>query len=320
MVDPGFIYVLINPSMPGIVKIGKSKNNPENRASELSSATGVPTPFVVAYYSQFQDCSFVESQIHEQLDNRRISSNREFFQVPLKEVIDLIQNVEQPLDIDQAQHDQEIIQELEAVYTLEKSSVTTDPSGDSVYLRAKDFYFGYGDNLEDREEAFRLFNLAANFGCLHAYWKIGKMLSDGDGVREDQKEALQFFKKGADLGDGRCWAEMGMLYFKIGHIENDRKCWKNYFESQQFQKNIVYTEHYYGRAHYGFSYLHSSYSPPEIIDNLNVEFIDYLVPISDEIISAIERWSEYFENEGNMELSTEMKELSTNFKKYIQSK
>ena len=44
MNDPGFVYALINPSMEGLVKVGKTKRDPKGRANELSGATGV-TPF-----------------------------------------------------------------------------------------------------------------------------------------------------------------------------------------------------------------------------------------------------------------------------------
>ena len=42
----GFIYVMTNPSMPGIVKVGMSKRVPTERAldNDLNS-TGIPTPF-----------------------------------------------------------------------------------------------------------------------------------------------------------------------------------------------------------------------------------------------------------------------------------
>src|SRR5688572_6679317 len=54
---PGYLYVLINPSLPGLVKIGKTNRDPEQRAAELSAATGVPTPFVLVYDAFFQNCS-----------------------------------------------------------------------------------------------------------------------------------------------------------------------------------------------------------------------------------------------------------------------
>src|SRR6185369_11781349 len=42
MGGPGFVYALINPSMTGLVKVGRTERDPTGRAHELSSATGVP--------------------------------------------------------------------------------------------------------------------------------------------------------------------------------------------------------------------------------------------------------------------------------------
>ncbi len=60
MSNPGYIYVLINYSMQGIVKVGKTIRDTESRAKELSSVTGVPTPFIVAFDAYFADCSQAE--------------------------------------------------------------------------------------------------------------------------------------------------------------------------------------------------------------------------------------------------------------------
>jgi hypothetical protein len=75
----GFIYVLSNESMPGVYKIGMTKNEPESRAKEISGSTGVPSPFKVlaAYHSMNPRAD--EKMIHEAFDDCRISSNREFF-------------------------------------------------------------------------------------------------------------------------------------------------------------------------------------------------------------------------------------------------
>jgi hypothetical protein len=59
MGTPGFVYVLINPSLPSYVKIGKTTKDPSIRAAELSSATGVPTPFYVAYEAYFFYSCFI---------------------------------------------------------------------------------------------------------------------------------------------------------------------------------------------------------------------------------------------------------------------
>ncbi len=40
--SPGYIYIISNPSMPGLVKIGRTSRDPQTRLRELNSATGVP--------------------------------------------------------------------------------------------------------------------------------------------------------------------------------------------------------------------------------------------------------------------------------------
>ncbi len=42
------VYVLTNPTMPGLIKIGRTTNL-EQRVKSLSSDTGVPLPFEVFY-------------------------------------------------------------------------------------------------------------------------------------------------------------------------------------------------------------------------------------------------------------------------------
>ena len=41
----GYIYILSNPTFKELYKVGKTSRDPYERAEELSSATGIPTPF-----------------------------------------------------------------------------------------------------------------------------------------------------------------------------------------------------------------------------------------------------------------------------------
>ena len=74
----GFVYILTNPSMAGIVKIGKTTRSVSGRAQELYQ-TGVPTPFVVAHSVETPDCHELELKIHKALAEKRVSESREFF-------------------------------------------------------------------------------------------------------------------------------------------------------------------------------------------------------------------------------------------------
>ena len=82
----GIIYVLINSSMPGLVKIGKTTRSSEDRAMEIST-TGVPTPFEVAFEVHVSDCDVAEQVVRQALTEFRINNDREFFSMPLKQAI-----------------------------------------------------------------------------------------------------------------------------------------------------------------------------------------------------------------------------------------
>lgn len=88
MPEAGYVYALINPSMAGLVKVGKTTRTPEERAKELSASTGVPIPFMVAFYETFSDCTLAEEYVHAKLESLgcRHSDNREFFLAELNVV------------------------------------------------------------------------------------------------------------------------------------------------------------------------------------------------------------------------------------------
>jgi hypothetical protein len=43
-----WVYVLSNPTLPAMLKIGYTKNQPEERARQISNATGVALPYKVS--------------------------------------------------------------------------------------------------------------------------------------------------------------------------------------------------------------------------------------------------------------------------------
>lgn len=77
----GFVYILGNPAFPNIFKIGMTSRSPSLRCKELSDSTAAPSPFVLVAYYEFANPREVEQEIHEWLDEYRVSENREFFEV-----------------------------------------------------------------------------------------------------------------------------------------------------------------------------------------------------------------------------------------------
>lgn len=96
--NKGYVYILINPAFAGFVKIGKTTKNPEVRAREVSSGTGVPAPYAVAWDVLVDDCDQVERVIHQQLAPARARKDREFFALPLKRAIAVASSIAAPFE------------------------------------------------------------------------------------------------------------------------------------------------------------------------------------------------------------------------------
>jgi hypothetical protein len=93
MAAAGYIYILSNPSMPGLHKIGKTQRPPSLRAQELSGSTGVPTDFVLEFEVAVSDCDEAEREIHVRIASLRTNLDREFFRIALDEAVRVVSEV-----------------------------------------------------------------------------------------------------------------------------------------------------------------------------------------------------------------------------------
>ena len=88
------IYVMSNPSLQGMIKIGYTGKEIEVRRGILSKATGVPTPFKVEYIYRLQGRGMeLEREIHSYLKEFRLNNEREFFEIDIKQAIEAIQKI-----------------------------------------------------------------------------------------------------------------------------------------------------------------------------------------------------------------------------------
>ena len=86
----GFVYIMTNDSMPGIIKVGMSTKVPTERAKELED-TGLPMPYVVQYYAFFDDMRQAEKKAHNELS--KYHYNKEFFKTDVGTAINCIENL-----------------------------------------------------------------------------------------------------------------------------------------------------------------------------------------------------------------------------------
>ncbi len=72
------VYILTNPRMPDLIKIGRTTNL-KARVNTLSSNPSVPVSFKCYYCCKVKDMRDVERRLHFGLGGHRINPKREFF-------------------------------------------------------------------------------------------------------------------------------------------------------------------------------------------------------------------------------------------------
>jgi hypothetical protein len=212
--EQGWIYVLVNSSTPGMAKVGRTTRPPADRAAELSAATGVPTPFVVAFDQAFADCCEAERLVHAALDRRglRVAPNREFFAGPTSEIIRIV--------IDMAL----------GAGAIEASAA--DPCAERLCRAGDNALYGLGDTLQDTGEALRCYKRAAQHGSLVAYARIGRIyvsLYESAPSKAGRRRALNVLKEGVRRGNYYCYCEMSRLFAIERHLANFAKSWDLFF-------------------------------------------------------------------------------------------
>lgn len=80
-----WVYILSNPSTPGLLKIGYTKLDPDTRAKQISNATGVALPYKVEWAFKCFNGEQLEGEVHNYLKAYRVNNNREFFEIELNE-------------------------------------------------------------------------------------------------------------------------------------------------------------------------------------------------------------------------------------------
>ena len=223
MSDKGYVYVLVNPSMEGYVKIGKTKRKPEVRVQELSQATGVPTPFILAYAACVNNCSHAESYLHTYFETKgkRVSDNREFFDVTTTEAIDAIHQYQNEFDVAVDNGD------------IEDDGIEDngEPPWVEIEYQADKYYYGLRDNLQDYKKASSLYQQAVKLGSPTAPRMLAYMYEHGQGCQKDDEKALEYYMIGTENGNYDCYGDMAMIYFRMNHLENALKCVDIYIQN-----------------------------------------------------------------------------------------
>ena len=92
-INKQYVYILSNPAMPRLIKIGYTKNHPGERVKQLSRSSSIPVPFDVEWVYPCYNAIELEGEVHKYLESYRVNDSREFFQIPIKKAKSIIKKL-----------------------------------------------------------------------------------------------------------------------------------------------------------------------------------------------------------------------------------
>lgn len=84
------VYVLTNPAMPNLVKIGWTRDDDANLRIGQLYTTGVPVPFKLEYACRVTNGKDVEDALHRAFAPYQVNPRREFFRIEPEQAIAIL--------------------------------------------------------------------------------------------------------------------------------------------------------------------------------------------------------------------------------------
>jgi uncharacterized protein len=83
--------------------------------------------------------------------------------------------------------------------------------------------YEYGQGvLQDHKEAVKWYRKSAEQGFPQAQFNLGNMYSDGQGVPQDYREAVKWYRKAAKQGFPQAQHNLGLMYYKGQGVLQDK--------------------------------------------------------------------------------------------------
>jgi hypothetical protein len=173
------VYVLSNPSMPGLLKIGETSRNVEKRVAELNRSTSIPTDFVIERAYDVSNSRGVEKQLHLLFYDAKVG--KEFFELD-------VQTIDQAMNYESS-HGNDLILSYIGIQTLTLEAIERltnfiilegDKVGSSICL---DVLCGSIDDIQ-KQLSEHLEHLHSNFEDLSDD-EVNKYFSDCESFLEN---------------------------------------------------------------------------------------------------------------------------------------
>jgi hypothetical protein len=237
MVKPGFVYALINPSMPGLVKVGRTERDPTVRVSELSGVTGVAPPCILVFHQAFEDCELAERHAHAVLERegRRFAANREFFETQPTTAIHAILAAPGAT----TQVPQTVNREL----VKPQASLLKE-----ILDRASGYMSGNGEQPKDVKEGIKLYLKAGKLGSPEAYLKLGDIYFGDHYIKRNDSKAFEYYRMSCEMNYAPAWAKVAILRREGSGPIGEALAWRRFFELALAQESQDETLIYNGAS------------------------------------------------------------------------
>jgi hypothetical protein len=222
----GFLYILSNPNMPGLVKVGKTTRDPSNRVEKLSAASGVPTTFMVVHHQPVKDCHAAKLWVHSELERRgyRPNADREFFMAPTQEVVELI-NLAGP-----------IVGVQDEVENLTLPDPSDEETRNALAKHLDDLenecYYETDSVSANPARALEYFEQAAALGNIDAAMTAGIIYEYGEGsVPKSLEKALRYCQQAVAGGKWEAIPMVASILMESNHCSAAEQYWVQYFDA-----------------------------------------------------------------------------------------
>ncbi|MEN9842499.1 MAG: hypothetical protein RLZZ612_328 [Pseudomonadota bacterium] len=242
MKNVGYIYVLINPSMPNLCKVGKTTREPNDRVREISSATGVPQSFIEIYSERVSNPDEAEKAVHYKLEacGFRVSANREFFQGSVSEIIKITSKILEKYKNENDSFDTENNEDEDDIFSIDLNDDQQQKEEEALDLLrlANDYRDGTDEILKDPVRALKLYEQAAaikSYAGAIAACCAGDFYSDGFSengsiIKINKQKAMELYKKSAQWGYHGGFQGMYLLFMSARQYRAAAKAITRQFE------------------------------------------------------------------------------------------
>ncbi|QTR46875.1 GIY-YIG nuclease family protein [Thiothrix litoralis] len=243
----GWVYVISNKAMPGIIKVGYSNKDPKERAAELG--TGAPHPYKVEYEILIDNPKQVEKLAHDML--AFVNAGKEWFECDLSIALKAIKKVcenrtvyfehkpttEQPaLTTMVNEKAQPHTPQNLALFPLIHNHKTIPHQNEAETKYTLACQYDTGNRVrKNLKEAYRLFVEAANLGHTLAQVAAGKAHLTGRGAEKDEYQAIPFMLSAANKLNAEAQYHLG----KLAYMEYLKPAQRNGMNHEKFSFSII---------------------------------------------------------------------------------